>query len=326
MITIALVLTSLAFVARQLGQGWSAARVYPWQWRPWYLLASMLLAQAGYLILTRAWRSVLRAIAIRVSFKKAYWILILSNLGRYLPGRVWQIGAAAYMARSVGLNSREVGASLVVYQLYLLPVGAMITLLWGDLPGALNTQWMRMSVWMSCLAAGVAAFWPHIILHWIRPLATRIGVSPERWRMAWRRKLAVIIQCAVGWLLLSAAFGLLVISVTQLEWQHLPELARIFLASYLVGLASLITPGGLGVREGVMALLLTPLAGAGPSAAIALLARFWVTATEVVALVPAWLWYREHSGKATDGASPPMISDTHEGMHSQDPGDQQVGP
>jgi uncharacterized membrane protein YbhN (UPF0104 family) len=297
LITLLLVIATLSLVGRQLGQGWSAARDYPWQCRPGYLLLSLVLAQTGYMILARAWRSVLRAIAIRVSFTTSYWIIILSGLGRYLPGRVWQFGAAAYLAREVGLHAREIAASLVVYQLYLVPVGVVLTLAWGDLPAFMNTPWLRLCAWIGCLVAGAAAFWPHVLLHWIRPLANRLGMPPERWRMDWRRKLAVVVQCAVGWLFLAAAFGLLVISVTQLDLHNLPELARISLASYLAGYLSLVTPGGLGVREGVMALLLTPLAGAGPSAALALLARFWVTITEVLALVPAWYWYRKEVKK-----------------------------
>lgn len=292
LLTAALVVLTLAFVARQLAVGWPAVSHYDWQWRPAYLVASLLLAQAAYVVLTRSWRSVLRGIAIRLSLPTAYWIFILSNLGRYLPGRVWQVGAAAYFARQLGLNASEVGASLVVYQLFLLPVGAILALSGGSLPGTLDAPWTRVLVAVCCLAAGAAACWPHILLHWVRPLAARIGMSPERWRMAWSRKLAVALQCAAGWLLLSSAFALLVLSVTRLDWQLLPRLARVFLASYLLGYVSLLTPGGLGVREGVMALLLAPTVGTGPAAALALLARFWATATEVVALVPAWLLYR----------------------------------
>ena len=122
--------------------------------------------------------------------------------------------------------------------------------------------------------------------------------------MEWSRKAAVLVQCAVGWVLLSLSFALLVISVTSLGWRDVPELSQVFLTSYIVGFVSLVTPGGLGIREGIMTLMLTPLAGAGPAAALAILSRLWVTVTEVIALLPAWWWYRRDSLRTQAPSSP----------------------
>jgi hypothetical protein len=304
LLAVVLTVVSLAFVARQLGSGWAAAMAYPWQWRPEYLVLSMVLAQVSYMVLTRAWGSILRAISIRIPARTSYWIFILSNLGRYLPGRVWQVGAAAYLARTVGLNPGEIGASMIVYQLFLLPVGAMLSLSGESVQGVVQGPWLNLLLWAGCLAMAAAACWPHVLLAWIRPLTHRLGTSPERWRMEWSRKGAVLVQCAVGWVLLSLSFALLVISVTSLGWRDVPELSQVFLTSYIVGFVSLVTPGGLGIREGIMTLMLTPLAGAGPAAALAILSRLWVTVTEVIALLPAWWWYRRDSLRTQAPSSP----------------------
>jgi uncharacterized membrane protein YbhN (UPF0104 family) len=291
-LAVVLTITALGFVAAQLVQGWEAIRTYPWQWHPGYLILSFIGAQAGYLVLTRAWRSVLRAISIRLAASTAYWVFILSNLGRYIPGRVWQVGAAALFARSLGLHAGEIATSMVVYQFFLLPVGVLLGLFGGNLQGMVDHPWLRAALLGSCLAMAAAALWPHLLMRLFRPLVHRIGSSPERWRMAWSRKLAVIVQCAIGWTLLSLSFGFLVISTTRIGWEDFPQLSQTFLVSYIVGFVSLVTPGGLGVREGVMTLLLTPMTGAGPAAALSLLSRLWITATEIVALLPAWWWYR----------------------------------
>ena len=292
-LAILLTVVALAFVLAQLVKGWSAARDYPWQWRPGYLLLSFISAQAAYLTLTRAWRSVLRAISIRIGLRTAYWVFILSNLGRYIPGRVWQFGTAALFARSLGLPPGEIGASMVVYQFFLLPVGVLLGLLAGGTGGFVQDSWMRVGLWGGAAVMGACALWPHRLMRLVSPLLARIGTSPDRWRMEWSRKLAVAVQCAAGWLLLCLAFSWLVIGTTDLGSSRIPELSGVFLVSYIAGYVSLLTPGGLGVREGVMTIMLTPWTGAGPAAALSILSRLWITATEVVALLPAWWWYRK---------------------------------
>ena len=95
-----------------------------------------------------------------------------------------------------------------------------------------------------------------------------------------------------AWICLSFAFGLFVMAVTPTSADHLVALARAFIASYLIGYLALVAPGGLGVREGAITFLLTPMVGPGPAAGLALLSRLWITATELMALIPAIWWGR----------------------------------
>ena len=146
-----------------------------------------------------------------------------------------------------------------------------------------------------------AALWPHVLLRLLGPIPSRLGIEIERWRLAWHRRLAIAVQCAAGWTLLAVAFAFFVLSVAPLAVSDIPALARVFVLSYLVGYVALVAPGGLGVREGVLTVFLKPLAGSGPAAALALLARLWVTVTELLALMPAMYLYRQHlKSKQTD--------------------------
>ena len=63
-------------------------------------------------------------------------------------------------------------------------------------------------------------------------------------------------------------------------------LAGIFAASYVIGYVALVAPGGLVVREGAMTGLLAELGGlsVGVSAVVAIVARVWLVAAELMAL------------------------------------------
>jgi uncharacterized membrane protein YbhN (UPF0104 family) len=86
------------------------------------------------------------------------------------------------------------------------------------------------------------------------------------------------------------AYGLALLALARgsLPGVALPfgEATGIFAAAYLAGLVAVITPGGLGVREGALVLLLTPLTGSRVALALAIASRVLFTVAELVAAVP----------------------------------------
>ena len=70
--------------------------------------------------------------------------------------------------------------------------------------------------------------------------------------------------------------------------ENLPfwQVAAASCGAYLAGFLALFAPGGLGVREGVLAVLLAPFMGPGIPAAVAVLSRLWMTIVELLGLAP----------------------------------------
>jgi uncharacterized membrane protein YbhN (UPF0104 family) len=109
---------------------------------------------------------------------------------------------------------------------------------------------------------------------------------------------AIAVQTCFAWVCLSGGFALFVMSVTPLGPEHAIDLARIYIISHVIGYIALVAPGGIGVREGAITVLMRPLIGAGPAAGLALLARLWATVTELIAVVPALIWARQSERKS----------------------------
>jgi uncharacterized membrane protein YbhN (UPF0104 family) len=72
-----------------------------------------------------------------------------------------------------------------------------------------------------------------------------------------------------------------------------------FTASYLAGLLALIAPGGIGVREGVMILLLQAPLGVGAATVLALASRLLLTVAELGAAMP-FLLSSDRSARVLD--------------------------
>jgi uncharacterized membrane protein YbhN (UPF0104 family) len=290
---IVVVLAILILIVRQLLRGWPAVRAYPWRWNWPNLLLSLAVMQLAYLTMARTWRSVLRAIDVRLPFRTAYWLFYISNLGRYLPGKFWQIGAAALLGRRLGLSGVDMAASMIVHLLYFLPVGTALALLLGGFPPPYDSDAIRITAWTLAGLCAAAAVWPHILLRAAGPLTRKLDIDPERWRLALSRRLSIAVQTCFAWVCLAGGFALFVMSVTPLGPEHVLDLARIYIIAHVIGYIALVAPGGIGVREGAITVLMRPLIGAGPAAGLALLSRLWVTVTELIAVTPALIWARQ---------------------------------
>jgi len=96
----------IGFAVRELARQWeSLAPALAGVRLEWgRILASGALVLATYLLLIEAWRSTLRAWSQSLPFATAARIWFVSNLGKYVPGRVWQIAAMGAMAQRAGVS------------------------------------------------------------------------------------------------------------------------------------------------------------------------------------------------------------------------------
>ena len=81
-------------------------------------------------------------------------------------------------------------------------------------------------------------------------------------------------------------------SLFEVNPTHMVLISSAFVASWLVGYLSFITPGGLGVREGALVILLTGILGPGEAGFLALVSRFlWMLAetgcSAIIMLAPS---------------------------------------
>jgi uncharacterized membrane protein YbhN (UPF0104 family) len=97
-----------------------------------------------------------------------------------------------------------------------------------------------------------------------------------------RQVLIVVIPYVLHYLLLGTSFFLLSQSLDLFSWQALPGLCGIYALSHVVSLMTLIAPGGLGVREGALAVQLGRELPTGVAEAFAIGVRIWFTAIELL--------------------------------------------
>ncbi len=247
------------------------------------LLASAAVV-ASYLLLIGTWQATVRAWGGALGFGPAARIWFISNLGRYLPGKVWQIGAMGVMAQQAGVPPEAaVGSALVVSLVHLLVGFAVVAATGGDLLARFVGPDSPLPAVLALLSLGaLAAPW---VLPPLAALASRVtGRSFVAPRLPPRAIWLAAAGSAGAWLLQGIGFHLLAAALLGRATGDVASSIAVFTLSYQLGFIALFAPGGIGVREASMHALLVTAALAGPAEAtwLVVASRLWLTILEIV--------------------------------------------
>jgi glycosyltransferase 2 family protein len=294
------------FVFGALSGQWSEVRQQLLSARirwPW-LIGSGVLFLAAHGLLVQTWRYVLGSWGERLPFIEAARIWTVSSLARYVPLKLWQIGAMAFMAQRVGVSPVAATGSAVIGTLVNLAAGAVIVLLTAAalldvvVPGAAAAPWILL---LGAAAAAVST--PFLVRLGMRVLSRMDRRAGAPHDLPGSALLVASIGNVAAWLMYGAAFRMLTVAVLGEAPGTTLSYVAVYTVSYLAGYLVLLAPAGVGVRESAMVLAM-PAAGLASAPAAALLAvvsRLWLTLLEVL---PGTLFLlRDAIGKRS--ATPP---------------------
>ena len=284
LVQLALTLVFVVFAAWYLWRQWSSAADARVRLRfdpAWLALASVIVL-ATYALLIETWRRVLAALGAPVAFAPAAVVWFVSNLGKYVPGKIWQLSAMTVMIGSHGVSVSAAGASAAVITIANIATGFAIVLLTSaatvrQLSGGIAAVVL---VTVALLVALLAT--PLLARHW-NQLARRLGREQLSVNIPLRAVWVAVGGCALSWLLYGLAFQYLVRSLIGDTRAPLMAYVTANTASYLLGYLAIFAPGGIGVREVALSAILVPLriATAQQAVLITVASRLWLTVLEI---------------------------------------------
>ena len=270
------------FVGRSVFLNWNELRRLDVaiRLRPFWIILAAIMIWTAYGILIEAWRRILIGWGQTLGYGPGMRIWCLSNLGRYLPGKVWSVVGLAVLAQRSGVDGWAAAGSALVMQALAVGTGALVVSIGA--PGAASP----IALTVACTLAGC------VILALAWPRAAERVVSVVRPGTEFRSlPLSVVLMgmavTLVSWASYGAAFWLLAKGIFEATDFSMVQATGIFAAGYIVGLLALFAPGGVGVRELVFVALLAPIFGSGGALALSIAARLLLTATEASAALVA---------------------------------------
>lgn len=250
------------------------------------LLGSVLVLGVGYGVSASLWGRMVRELGgPRLPPRTSVPLFLVANLGRYVPGKVLQIAGLTLLARRVGVSGPVAAGAAVLGQGVAL-LGATLVGLAAFFSPALDRD-LRVWGWLGLAAvavflagSGVPGVSRRIRSLWFRlagaepPVPASEGIDGLGFGLRWT------VLYTLNWALYAVAFWLLFLGVVG--WQPFLYVGPAFAAAYVGGYLALFAPAGVGVREGLLAAFLAPVLEPEGALALALVARLWTTAVEVV--------------------------------------------
>lgn len=244
---------------------------------PLGVLGALVLVLVGLAATGLLWLRLMRCLGAQLSARDGLATFFVGQLGKYIPGSVWSIGAQAQMAGRHSIPPRATVSAGLLFLGYHLATGVLVGAA-AVLSGAVVVPW---PAWLTVVAAAAA------LAGIAPPVVERIA-----WRLARRHATITLVDSAVVLVLMSVAWAAysvaLVLLSPGLPWHDVAAYGGAFAIAYAVGVVVVFAPAGVGARETVFVLLLAPLTGVAAATALALLARVVHTVADGLIALAAW--------------------------------------
>ncbi|MGH3756563.1 lysylphosphatidylglycerol synthase domain-containing protein [Actinophytocola sp.] len=243
----------------------------------WRMVLALGCVVAGLLATAEVWKHCLAALGSSVSSGAARQIFFPAQVGKYLPGSIWPFLAQMRFAREHGVPG---GLALLAGSVFLV-VHAVTSVLVGALLLISQPDLVSRFGWAGvCVPLALVLLHPRVVNLLARKLAGRSGVEPPTLR--WGHLVRPLAWMLPAWLGYGLAGYLLADPFTDSVLQLAVVCTGAFALGWIVGLVVFIAPAGVGAREAVLILALTPLLGVAAATTVSLILRVGHTLADML--------------------------------------------
>ncbi|RME42096.1 MAG: hypothetical protein D6795_21380, partial [Deltaproteobacteria bacterium] len=214
-------------------------------------------------------------------FGEALRVFLISQLGKYIPGRVWVLAGRIYFGGRVGIPRRRIVAVSVLADLFSILAASAIAL-----PLLLRRTELPQGAFWALLPFAGGGVLLGLFPERVKGIANRLLVWLKRppLTIVLRRRdfLLVFAASLLSWGIFAFGYVLFAIAVVETAPEDFLWVSASHIVALVLGFLSLVTPGGIGVREGILTYLLGFCYPAPIAAMMAVLSRLWLTIGELL--------------------------------------------
>jgi len=273
-----LIVVIFYFLVKNLYVNWGKIAEYDWNINYYFLTYSFVLLITGAILMALGWNLILRMLGGRLGYKKALKIFFITDLGKYIPGKVWTLVGKVYLCAKEGIPIAKTSASVVIQPLIQVISGMLMFLVslpfWTKTSDFMNNLYLLLPL----IPIGLILLHPAIMTKLLNFVLTRLKQKPIELNIKYRDILLILLLWCGLWTLTGVTYYFLVVSVHSFPVSWLPVSIGIF---SIAGVSQFLTPSGIGVLEGVLTVLLSLYLPVHIAILIALLARVWKTVAEL---------------------------------------------
>ena len=273
----------LGFMIKELIQNWQEIRPYLVNAKFGILAAAVGLYAIAFLATGYNWAYLLWRMDHRLGKRDYLHIHMVSALARYIPGGIWNIVGKAYLCTEKGVEKSATTASMILEYVFQILSSGLFLLFF--LP-------VLMRKFLTPILTGIFLVLAAVII-WLLPWAVRVGMrilgkvfreDLSKMQIENRYIYRILLQYVGVWLFTGFGLIILVWAFEDISWIQGVYLMLSYPISWVAGFLSP-SPNGMGIREGVLRLLLGERYSYELLLLITLTTRIWTILGEVLAFI-----------------------------------------
>ena len=281
--TVTIVLVIFYFLLASLISNWQKIPFENLRFNIFHLIISFLFLLLNFLVFVEGWRRIIFSLGGIIKYNEAFWVMSASQTAKYVPGGIWFAIGRVYLAKSPNLKSETIAASIIIETIMTFIVGILLFLIAVAFTGQ-KTIISYLFI-IPVLALFLMLTYPPV-LNKVMNLALLILKRPAiHISIPYLRLLGLSIYFLGLWVAQIIGFFFLINSICPVSASKIFNLTAAYTLSWMSGFVVILAPSGLGVREGMMSLLLSSFITSPLAIAISFLSRIWITFFEIIILI-----------------------------------------
>ncbi len=274
-------LIAALFIGRLIYGNWRQVRNEPWQLEAGYLVLSFVPASGWFLARPLGWKIVIDCFGHSIPFGEIYRVYRQSELSRYVPGGIWQFASRIYLIRRYGVRPSVCLAATLV-DMTLAALASMVPAVWAIAAAMPQLGKYQRAVLLVFPLLSFAVVHPRTLNAWAGFLSRLLKQPYTPIRIGAAKLFGVWAMYLAAWVGLTAAMAFFARSLLPAAGSSFAFIAGSYAFAWLTALLTMIAPAGMGIREGILGLLLGRVLAAGTGLTLAVAMRMWLVAMELV--------------------------------------------
>lgn len=260
------------------------------------IVLAALLWSCGAPLLALAWRTMLNGLDVRKSWRELFGIVAITQFAKYVPGNVAQYIGRVGMSLHRGIPARALAVTMILETLLVIAAAVVMGVGTGALSEvglrAVRLHGAQLALIGTLVALAIAGLFVlrHIAPSLLRRFAPKYAPTLDGTLLPPQASLACAFALYCG---MYAAMGSGLILLTHFLLPHTAGdnwlLIAVFALAWVVGFVTPGAPGGFGVREGLMLLMLAPMYTAAAASVLVIALRIATTLGDVISLIAGGL-------------------------------------
>ena len=277
---VSIILMIFYFLGRALYRNWGQIDFEQLHFNVPLLIVSVFFLFGFFLMFAFGWKSIFKGIGVSLPFFKGLKIIFYSQLGKYLPGKIWTWAGRIYFCQELGVPVSKTFLSMVL-EFALATISGILIFLVAFLISPRFKININPFLLIIVVIISFIAIHPKVLTKIINFFLCLLKKEPIRIDLNFSQICSIMGCYFIIWFCFGIAFYFLINSVTFITPSKIPIITGSFAVSSTIGVIALFAPAGLGVREGILTLLLSNFFPLSLAILLSFLCRIWVSVGEL---------------------------------------------